>query len=82
MADDEKLKQAQQRDIAELGLRESVLEKLLQLHLDFGCLGRMEDAGPLLYQLMELAYYAMPTGRPAATPKLRSRRRDPKAALN
>ncbi len=39
------------------GVRENVLESLLQLHLDFASLGRLDDAGPLLYKLMEVAYY-------------------------
>lgn len=38
-------------------LQESVLESLLQLHLDFAALGVLEEAGPLLHKLMELAYY-------------------------
>lgn len=44
-------------------VRETVLETLLQLHLDFAALGRLDDAGPLLYKLMEVAYY---TAVPAA----------------
>jgi hypothetical protein len=44
------------------GVREVVLETLLQLHMDFASLGRLGDAGPLLYKLMEVAYYA---GTPA-----------------
>ena len=76
-------KAVDERDLAELGLRETVLETLLQLHIDFGSLGRMEVASPLLYELMELAYYALPTGRRSpSAPKPRARKRDAKATLN
>lgn len=40
------------------GLKEVVLEALVQLHVDFAGLGTLNKAGPLLHQLMELAYYA------------------------
>ncbi|GAA0586933.1 hypothetical protein [Rhizomicrobium electricum] len=47
---------------ANVTLREEVMETLLQLHIGFCGLGRIQEAGPLLHSLMELAYHAPPPG--------------------
>jgi hypothetical protein len=44
-------------------IRERVLETLNELHLDFIELGQLEDAGPLLHELMRIGYSAaVPAG--------------------
>jgi hypothetical protein len=66
-----------------LPLREVVLEALLQLHVDFGVLGRLEEAGPSLHKLMELAYHVPPATAPRSVSRLLagSKKRDNKQAL-
>ncbi|MGA7713465.1 MAG: hypothetical protein WCA81_16300 [Rhizomicrobium sp.] len=39
-------------------IRQRVLETLNKLHLDFVELGQLEDAGPLLHELMRIGYSA------------------------
>ena len=58
--------------------REQTLETLLQLHWDFADLDRLDDAGPLLHKLMEMAYYA----DTPLMPRARSRKPEFKATLN
>ena len=40
--------------------RQRVLETLNKLHLDFVELGQLDDAGPLLHELMRIGYSATP----------------------
>jgi hypothetical protein len=61
-------------------LRETVLESLLQLHIDFGVLGCIKDAGPLLYKLMEIAYFAKPDQKRRRRAK--PRKRAPRSLLH
>lgn len=68
---------------ASLPLREAVLETLLQLHIDFGVLGCLEEAGPLLHKLMEHAYHVPPvsSARGSVRPLGSMKKRDNKTAL-
>ncbi len=66
---------------AELNLRETVLETLLQLHVDFGVLGRINEAAPLLYKLMEVAYYTQPAQRRSSSSRSKAKH-EAKPAFN
>ena len=61
-------------------LRETILESLLQLHIDFGILGCINEAGALLYKLMEIAYFAKPDQKPRR--KAKPRKRAPHSLLH
>lgn len=66
---------------AEASPRETVLETLLQLHIGFGALGRLDEASPLLYKLMELAYYTQPAQRRSTSSRGKTKH-ELKPALN
>jgi hypothetical protein len=54
-------------------LCETMLESLLQLHIDFGVMRCIKEAGPLLYKLMEIAYFAKPNQKRQRKAKPRKR---------
>ncbi len=66
-------------DPSEEDVREIVMEALLQLHVDFIALGGLDEAGPLLQRLMELAYHSTAAPTVANTS---GGKRLPKPAMN
>lgn len=76
---DRKGKRCNGADPATDDVREIVMEALLQLHVDFVALGALDQAGPLLQRLMELAYHSAVI---RTVPNTSAEKRLPKPAMN
>ena len=55
-------------------IRERALDRLNRLHLDFVSFGCLQEAGPLLHQLMTIAYYAARPANDVQVPQTSAKR--------